>query len=137
MNEGERRQIVQSVERALRAFETAERALDADGLIRHFANVPEFHIYNDGQRLSYEVMTTGVRAAFPALRSIEGGFSDVQIMVLAPDAALLTATFQEVVTDGSGGATRQHGAASWLWRALDGEWRIVYGHIDHYPDPAK
>jgi ketosteroid isomerase-like protein len=137
MDERERCQIAQSVEQALGSFEAAERALDADRLIRHFANVAEFHVYNDGQRLSYEVMTAGVRTTFPTLRSIEGGFSDIRVIVLASDAALSTATFQEIVTDGTGGALHQHGAVSWLWRRLDGEWRIVYGHIDHYPNSSK
>jgi len=135
MDEAERRQIAESVEQALRSFEAAERALDADRLIRYFADIPGFHIYNDGQRLSYEVMTEGVRQAFPTLRSIEGGFNDVQIIVLASDAALSTATFQETVIDRRGTSTRQHGAASWLWRHIDGEWRIAYGHIDHHSEP--
>jgi ketosteroid isomerase-like protein len=137
MDEPQRRQIAQTVEQALRSFEAAERALDADGLIRHFAAIPDFYLYNDGQRLSYEAMTTGVRSAFPTLRSLEGGFDDIQIIVLASDAALSTARFQETVTDRTGSSTRQHGVASWLWRQIEGEWRIVYGHVDHYPDPSK
>jgi ketosteroid isomerase-like protein len=137
MDERERRRIVQSVEEALRSFESAERALDVNRLIRHFADVPEFHIFNDGQRLSYDEMTKVLRATFPTLRSIEGGFSDVSVMVLASDAALLTAVFQETVTDGRGNTVSQHGVASWLWRQLDGQWRIVYGHLDHYPDSSQ
>ena len=108
-----------------------------DRLISHFAAVPEFHIFNDGQRLSYEVLTGGLRTTFPTLRSIDGGFSDILVMVLASGVALSTATFQETVTDGTGNIMRQYGAASWLWRQLDREWRIVYGHIDHYPDGVQ
>jgi ketosteroid isomerase-like protein len=136
MDEPRRRQIARSVEQALRSFEDAERALDAERLIQHFAAVPDFHLHNDGQRLSYEAMTAGVRSAFPTLRSIEGGFHDIQVIVLATDAALSTAAFHETVTDRTGHTTRQHGAASWLWCRLDGVWRIVYGHIDHYTDPS-
>ena len=136
MDEPQRREIAQSVEQALRSFADAERALDAERLIGHFAAVPDFHLYNDGQRLSYEAMTAGVRSAFPTLRSIEGGFHDIQIIVLAADAALSTATFQEAVTDRTGRTTRQHGAASWLWRRMGGTWRILFGHIDHYSDPS-
>jgi ketosteroid isomerase-like protein len=137
MDERQRLLIAQSVEQALRSFESAERALDVNRLMSHFAAVPEFHIFNDGQRLSYDEMTEVLRATFPTLRSIEGGFSDVSVMVLASDAALSTARFQETVTDGTGNIMRQHGAASWLWRQLDREWRIVYGHIDHYPDAVQ
>ncbi len=121
----------------MQSFAAAERALDADGLIAHFAPVPEFHVYNDGQRLDYEAISANVRNGFPSLRSIEGGFHDIQVLVLAPDAALVTAGFREVIADDAGSVTRVRGAASWLWRCIDGSWRIVYGHADHYPDDAS
>jgi ketosteroid isomerase-like protein len=53
--------------------------------------------------------------------------------VLAPDAALATALFAEAITAKDGTVVRQRGAATWLWRERDGEWKIVYGHVDHYP----
>jgi len=132
MNESERRAIVESIRGAMRSFEDAERALDAERLIAHFADVPDFHLHNDGACLSYEAMAAAVRASFPTLRSMEGGFSDIRILVLAADAALASARFQEAITDGTGSVTRQQGIASWLWRKLNGEWRIVYGHVGHY-----
>ncbi len=134
LSEPEQREIVAAVEARMRSFEAAERARDAEGLIDHFASVPGFHVYNDGQRLTYDVMVAGVRQTFPTLRSIEGGFSDLHVSVLSAEYALVTAVFRETVTDGGGATTRTRGAASWLWRRLDGQWRIVYGHLDHYPD---
>ena len=124
---------MQSVEKAMRSFEEAERALDPDRLLGHFVDVPDFHIYHDGQRLTFEAMAAGVRNAFPALRSIEGGFGEVCVLALAPDAALASARFEETVTDGRGTSVSQHGAVSWLWRLIEGQWRIVYGHVDHRP----
>src|SRR5262245_11892180 len=115
MDDRGRLEIVRSVEAAMRSFENAERALDAERLVAHFADVPDFHMYNDGQRLNHETMAAGVRAAFPTLRSIEGGFTDVRVLVLAADAALVTARFQETITDASGAEIRQQGTASWLW----------------------
>jgi ketosteroid isomerase-like protein len=137
MEESLRHRIVQSVERRIRSFEAAERALDAEKLIGHFSSGPEFYMHNDGQRLTYDAIAAAVRGAFPTLRSIEGGFEDLDLMVLSPDAVLATAKFREIVTDLDGNQAGQHGAASWLWRQIEGEWRIVYGHVDHYPDPSK
>jgi len=134
MDDARRRQVAAEVEAAMRSFEAAERARDAERLIAHFAAVPEFHVYNDGVRLTFDVMTAGLRATFPTLRSIEGGFEDICILVLADDAALATATFREAVTDAAGQTTRVRGAASWLWRHVDGRWLIEYGQADHYPD---
>jgi ketosteroid isomerase-like protein len=134
MDDLQRQQVTTAVEAAMRSFEAAERALDAEALIAHFAALPGFHVYNDGQRIDYETVTANLRNGFSSLRSIEGGFHDIEVIVLSPDAALATAGFREVVTDQTGEVTRVRGAASWLWRRIDGNWRIVYGHADHYPD---
>ncbi len=134
MDEAQHREIVAAVEAAMRSLEAAERARDHERLIDHFAPVPGFHVYNDGQRITYEAMAAGVRQTFPTLRSIEGGFSDLQVSVLSPEHALVSAAFRETIQDGSGTTTRSRGAVSWLWRRIDGRWRIVYGHVDHHPD---
>jgi len=134
MDDTQRKRITVAVEDAIHSFERAERARDAEALIAHFAAIPEFHIYSDGARLSYDEMTALVRRTLPTLRSIEGGFVDLHIMVLAPDAALAAGTFREGTTDASGNMTRARGAASWLWREINGRWLIAYGQADHYPE---
>ncbi len=128
--------VSNAVRDAMRSFEEAERARDAEAVIAHFAAIPGFHIYSDGTRLSYDEMTGFVRQMFPMLQSIEGGFTDLTVIVLAPDAALAAGTFRESTTDLSGNTTRVHGAASWLWRRIDGRWLIVFGQADHYPEEA-
>ena len=87
--------------------------------------------------MTYQAMVAMVQQTFPTLRSIEGGFNDLHVSILSPEYALASAAFRETVTDGSGTATRSRGAASWLWRRMDGQWRIVYGHVDHYPDTEE
>lgn len=134
MNESERRVIASAVQAAMMSFEAAERALDADALIAHFAETPDFHVYLDAQRLSYQTMVSNFRTGFPKLHSIVGGFQGIHVIVLAPDSALATAAFREAITDAGGVTTRVRGAASWLWRRVDGDWRIVYGQAAHYPD---
>jgi ketosteroid isomerase-like protein len=137
MDTATREEISASVEAAMRSFEKAERALDVEALLSHFADVPDFHIYSDGERLSYQGMIANIRAGLPKLRAIEGGFGDIHVIVLAPDAALATAGFREAITDAEGVTTRVRGAASWLWRRIHERWRIVYGQADHYPDLAS
>jgi ketosteroid isomerase-like protein len=136
MDDPERQAIVAAIEAAMTSFGAAERALDAEQVIAHFAQVEDFHVYNDGERLDYAAVTANLRNVFPSLRSIEGGFRGVQVIVLAVDAALATAGFREVITDRTGNVTRVRGTASWLWRNVGGSWKIIYGHADHYPDDA-
>jgi ketosteroid isomerase-like protein len=137
MDDALRVQVATEVEGAMRSFEQAERARDAETLIAHFAAIPAFHMYSDGTRLSFDQMTGYVRETFPKLRSLEGGFIDLNVIALAPDAALAAGTFRESTTDVSGNTTRVHGAATWLWRKINGRWLIVYGQADHYPDTTE
>jgi ketosteroid isomerase-like protein len=136
VNEQDRIQIRDAVERRMASFEAAERALDALALVQHFSDAGDFYMYNDGQRLTFASVAAAVGQAFPMLRVLDGGFTELQVHVLAADAALATARFREAITAHDGTVVRQQGAASWLWRARGGEWKIAYGHVDHYPDSA-
>ena len=137
MNDAIRSQVVAAVQQRMRSFEAAERALDVETLLSHFSSSRDFYMYNDGQRVTYAVMSEGVRTVFPTLRAIDGGFEGLEILPLATDAALATARFRETITDIGGKQTVQHGVASWLWRHEDGEWRIAYGHVDHRPGDSQ
>ena len=133
MTEPEINRVRDAVRRGMASFEDAERALDADLLVRHFAAAGGFYMFNDGVRRSRDEIVAGVAQAFPTLRFLTGGFRDLEIHVLAPDAALATALFEETITTNDGTVVKQRGAATWLWRQAAGEWRIAFGHVDHYP----
>jgi ketosteroid isomerase-like protein len=132
MNE---REIVSTIQRRMQSFEAAERARDANALLAHFADVPGFRFFNDGHTVAYAQLAEMVRSTFPTLRALEGGFSDLQVLVLGPEHALVSAAFSESVTGWDGSTVKARGAASWLWRRIGSEWRIVYGQVDHRPDP--
>ena len=122
----------------VQSFEAAERARDAEGLVAHYASVPEFHFYHDGRRATYDVMAEGVRKAFPAVRSLNVTYADVEVLGLDSEYAIASATFnREIVMEGTGATVRQQGAVSWLWRKMGAQWLIVQGHISHPLDAAK
>jgi hypothetical protein len=49
--------------------------------------------------------------------------------------AMATARFQDAITARAGVVIRQR-AATWLWRYAEKDWRILYGHVDHYTDTS-
>jgi ketosteroid isomerase-like protein len=134
MNDPGAEAVEAGVRAGMQSFEAAERSCDAEALVAHFSDVSGFQIYNDGEPVAYADMVAMIRSTFPTLRSISGGFEDLRVSPLGPDHALATARFREVVVDGNGGVNRSRGAVSWLWRRIDGQWRIVYGQVDHRPD---
>jgi len=134
MEENTRVSIVEAIETRMRSFEAAERDLDPERALAHFASVPEFHVYNDGRLVTYDQVAAAVRGGFPKVRAMETPFSNLRVSVLSPEYALVSATLRRTVTDSAGKVTRSQGAATWLWRKIDGQWLIVYGHLDHRPD---
>ena len=138
MDTAEREAINVAVTARVRSFEAAERARDAEGLVAHYASVPEFYFYHDGRRATYDVMAAGVRKALPAVRSLDVTYADVEVSALSPEYALVSATFnREIVMEGAGATVRQQGGVSWLWRKTGTQWLIVQGHISHPLSAAK
>lgn len=138
MDTAEREAIIVAVTAHVRSFEAAERARDAEGLVAHYASVPEFYFYHDGRRATYDVMAAGVRKALPAVRSLDVTYADVEVSALGPEYALASATFnREIVMEGAGATVRQQGGVSWLWRKTGAQWVIVQGHISHPLAAAK
>ena len=57
--------------------------------------------------------------------------------MLSAEYALLSATFRREMVIASTAATNlSEGAVSYLWRSIDGQWLIVYGHISHPVTPG-
>jgi ketosteroid isomerase-like protein len=134
----EQEAINAAVSARVRSFEAAERARDAEGLVAHYASVPEFYFYHDGRRATYDVMAAGVRKAFPAVRSLNVTYADIEVSALGSEYAIASATFtREIVMEATGATVRQQGGVSWLWRKIGAQWLIVQGHISHPLEAAK
>jgi ketosteroid isomerase-like protein len=131
----ERSRVTASVDSATRAFEAAQRARDADLTAAFFA--PEFYMYNDGQRADYESVVTGMRQSLPQFRHVEPGFQDVNVMALAPDAAVASLTFHDSIITATGELLQLRGPTTLVWQQRGPDWRIVYAHSDHYPDTTR
>jgi len=138
MDNAQREAIVAAVQARMQSFEAAERSRDPERLLTHFASVPDFQIYHDGRGpATHAVLSAGTRGALPAVRSLDVTYSNLNISVLAPEYALLSATFRREMVIASTGATNlSEGAVSYLWRNIDGQWLIVYGHISHPLNPG-
>ena len=131
-------EAINAITARVRSFEAAERARDSEGLVAHYASVPEFYFYHDGRRATYDVMAAGVRKALPAVRSLNVTYADLEVSALGSEYAIASATFnREIVMEGTGATVRQQGGVSWLWRKMGAQWLIIQGHISHPLEAAK
>ena len=131
LTDDERQVIAASVDSATRAFEDAERALDAERVVAHMA--PDFYMYNDGVRVGYDPTVQMIRQTFGTLQHMEPGFATIEIKVLGRDAALATFTFRDSVVDASGAIFTFRGPTTLVWERRGTDWLITYADADHYP----
>lgn len=127
----DRRAIAAEVDSATRAFEAAERAQDADGVIAHLA--PGFYMYTDGVRTSYDSVVASIRRTMGSFRVFEPRFERVEVRVLGRDVALVTFTFRDSIVTGTGDTWLFTGPTTLVWERRDAHWRIIYADADHYP----
>jgi ketosteroid isomerase-like protein len=127
----ERTAVVTSVDSATRAFESAQRARDPDRIVAHIA--PGFYIHVDGRRVGYDTVIMDIRSSFTGLRHYEPGFRNIEVLVLARDAALSTFEFRDSLVDAAGALRRARGMTTLAWSRRDGQWHIIYAHAEHHP----
>ena len=131
LSPGQQAEVVRGVTAAMRAYEEAVKALNADATASFYIDSPDFRFYDGGQPATYAEMTAGVRAMFAGLRQLEGGFESIQVTVLGPSAAIATSPYVDILTDHDGTVTRLRGTVSWAWVHTPNGWRILHGNAMH------
>ena len=126
--------LVASVDSAMHAYLLALTSHDAEGVVSHYANDPEFVAYIDGIPVDYATQSSNVRTLFGGIESIALEPVTVVVTPLTGDLAIASFTFRQVLTDTAGVATHLKGAASWVWRRNGSGWTLIHGHGVHYPD---
>ncbi len=131
LSETERGAIEASVDSATRAFQAAERARDAERTIAHLA--PDFYMYNDGVRSSYDSVVASIRSTFGTFQHFEPRWRDLAVRVLGPDAALVTLIFRDSIVMASGETVRFTGPTTLVWERRGADWLVIFADADHYP----
>ena len=131
MPAAERIAIVEEVRAEVDAFAAAQQRLDAEAAIAFLA--PDFRMYVDGEATDYETVVEQIRTTLPSLQRLESNWSDIEVLVLTRDHALVSLVFQDKLTTSAGESTRSWGPTTFLWSRIDGVFRIRYADADHYP----
>ena len=130
LTDAERQAIAASVDSATRAFEAAQRALDAERVVSHLA--PDFYMYTDGRRVVYDSTVAQIRQTIPTLQHLEPGFADIEVIVLGRDGAVVSFTFRDSIVDASGTTFGFRGPTTLVWERRGTDWLIKYADADHY-----
>ncbi len=130
-NQAAQAAIVRSVDSATHAFADAQRARDPELVLAHIA--PEFYMYGDGRRVSYDSVSSQILQTFPSLSSYETTWSDLEVHALGMNHALVTFRFRDRITDSAGSTLSFMGPTTLIWERRGEGWLIIYADADHYP----
>ncbi len=133
LTDADRLVIAAAVDSATRSFQRAERARNAEQTVAHLA--PDFYIYIDGVRTSYDDVAAMIRQSMPLLATFEPTWDDLEIKVLGRNAAVASFVFRDSIVTTTGDMTLTTGPTTLVWERRGQDWLIVYGDADHYPVP--
>ena len=120
-----------AVEAAVWAFHAADTAKDAEAVIGLLW--PDFTMLADGNRISYGDAVAGSREFMAGLELFDTEWTDLQITVLGPDAAVASFQFRDSIVTSAGDLIQNRGPTSFVWQRRAGEWRLLFADADHYP----
>lgn len=127
--------IEQEVDSTVQAFQAAEVARDGERIIAFLA--PDFYMYTDGVRQDYLTTVDQIVTQMPNLKSFATEWTALEVTVLAPDAAVVSALFRDSVISPTSVLTQTQGPFTSVWRRDGADWRMVYADVDHYPVTAE
>lgn len=134
MSESEFRQVVDAVTAGMNSYAAALRMLEAGPIMAHYLESPEFRLTSDGTMYTRDAMRGVISGLAGTLSRMEVTWESITVTPLAPDVGLAVAPFRTSNVAKDDTVSRVRGVATWVWVRRNGEWRMLYGHGDHYPD---
>lgn len=134
INEAERASIAAAIEQRVDGYFEAARRQDVQWLLGFWANIPEFVIAGDGEvKVGYEDgIATPTRQWFAGLKTVlVSEHMNGHAYVLARDAASYTTEFRWSIVRTAGDTVTSHGAWTYVFKKLNGEWRVVQSAGTH------
>ena len=133
MTEQEKAEVAEGVSAAVSGYVEAIKQLDYEAAGEFWANVEDFVIAGDGALTAgYDAWMSQVKGTIDAtaqVNSIE--VFNPHIYVLARDAAAYSMEFAWSMTSTEGDPSNAHGSWTYVFKHLDGRWRVVHSAGTH------
>ena len=127
--------ITKAVEARVDDYIEAARRRDLDWFLNFWADVDGFVLAGDGNLLDRPAWVQELRKALADIRAfIDFSFHDRHTYVLARDAAVHTTQFRWAVLQTSGKTLRMRGSWSYVFKNIDGVWKVVHSAGTHIPE---
>lgn len=114
----------------------AARARDADRFAAHFAPGDELrYVFNTRAPVGQVALRSAFRAMLARQVRFDPRWTDRQVQVLAPDAAVFTGAFRTAARDTTGREWGALGVVTFVARQGPSGWKVVNWHTSETPVP--
>jgi len=128
LNEEEKEEAAQAVRSLMKSYNNAMDELDAEKMISHFMNSPDFVYTRNGDRKEYKEFVEGCYGIPKAFEEIECKYDSIYVDVMANDVAIATVAFDETLTRVNKQKLDIEGTMSWVALKRNGKWLFIKGH---------
>ncbi len=134
LTQAEKGVIASAVEARVNGYVDAARRRDVDWFLGFWADTDEFVLAGDGNLVGHDGWADQVRKAVADTRDILAfEFFNRHTYVLARDAAVHTTQFRWALVQMNGDTLRMHGSWSYVFKKIDGVWKVVHSAGTHLP----
>ena len=134
LTDAERATVTKAVNARLNDYAGAARRLDLEWFREFWAASENFVIAADGALMDYPTWDEQLEKDLATIREMpEFEFFDGHTYVLARDAAVHTTRFRWTLVGTTGDTIRMQGSWSYVFKNLDGTWKVVHSAGTHLP----
>jgi len=133
MTADEKAAVAEAVEARVTGYIDAISRRDLDAMLDFWADTDGFVMAGDGQlTVGYAAWAEALRANATDRVTVNSiAKSNEHVYVLAPDAAAYSMAFEWSMTQAAGDTLRSRGAWTYVFKRLDGAWRVVHSGGTH------
>jgi len=124
----EKQEAAHAVRSLMKSYNNAMDELDAEKMLTHFMDSPDFVYTRNGQRKGYKEFVEGCHGIPKAFEKIECNYDSIYVDVMAHDVAIATVSFDETLTRINKEKLDIEGTMSWVALKRNGKWLFIKGH---------
>ncbi len=128
LSEEERQEAAQAVRSLMKSYNNAMDKLDAEKMLSHFMDSPDFVYTRNGKRKEYKEFVEGCHGIPKAFEKIECDYDSIYVDVMAHDVAIATVAFDETLTRINKEKLDVEGTMAWVALKRNGKWLFIKGH---------
>jgi len=128
MSAAEKEEIKSEVRALMISYQAAMDSLDAEKMVTHFKDSPDFVYTRSGRRSMYDDFRKGTKDIPNHFKKLEVYYDTVYVDVITENVAVATLSYEETLTNMKDETRDISGTIQWVALLTDGKWRFVHGH---------